>query len=171
MGEHEAARARPDRGGDRLQRRVVGVGLDVDVDRHEALLVDGRDRRREADGGGDHLVAGAQRTLVQMRRRRRDRQQVRLRSGADQQRVVALGRAREAGAELGGEAALGEVGVQDRGGGRDQVRGVEDLRRHRHARAPGRERLGLQRRLGVAPDGGERLLAQRVDAQLSRPAA
>ena len=155
--EHEAARARPDRGGDRLERRVVGVGLDVDVDRHEAVLVDGRDRRREADRGADDLVArlpAAARAGATWRRATASR----LAWEPDPTRTACARSAAAAkpGAERGGEAALGEVGVEHRLGGRDEVLGAEHLRGDRDARRAGRERLRRQRRLGVAADRVER---------------
>ena len=69
----DAAGARADRGGERLERRVVGVGLDVDVDRHAARA--GRAARPwwgSRRAGGDDLVAGLSGRSCRCERRGRD---------------------------------------------------------------------------------------------------
>ena len=99
--------------------------------------------RRGATVVGNPIAAvitsspGRSGALVQVRRRRRDREQVRLRAGADEHGVLAVDGRGEAGAERVGEAALGQVGVQDRVGGRDEVR---------RRRAPSRRRGRATRR-------------------------
>ena len=71
-------RPRPDR---RLELRhveVVRLQLDVDEDRDEPVEQDRVERRREACGDGDHLVARAESPLAELlRRQRRDGEQVR----------------------------------------------------------------------------------------------
>ena len=100
VGGEDAARARADRVRERLERRVVGVGLDVDVDRPQAVLVERRDGGREADRGRDHLVAGCERALVQVRAAAATASRFGLRARADERDVRALGDLRQAGAEL-----------------------------------------------------------------------
>ena len=157
VGEHEPARARADRGGDRLERRVVGVGLDVDVDRHEPVLVDGRDRGGEADRGADHLVARAERALVQVRGRRPRR-----RAGwpGSRSRPARRGARSTAAAKPARNASAKRPSVKSA----SSTASAADTRSSASStfaatatrERAGRERLGRERGLGVAADGVER---------------
>ena len=144
--------------------------LDVHVDRHQAELVERRDRRREPDRGRDHLVAGAQRALVQVRAGRRHRQQVRLRAGAHERDMAALGDLGQAGAEAIGPAALGQPAVERGVGERGELGSADDLAGDRHHGLPRHELLGLlEGRAGIALDGGERFGTQGAEVAGLRP--
>ena len=157
--------ARPARdGGLELRRRRCcrSGSVDVDEHRHEPVLDDRVDGRREAGRDGDHLVAGAQPPVAAgAASQRRSASEVRRRAGVDQQRVAlagARGRARARTPRVSGPAVSQKSRLvrdelddllrrRTRGRTRDRGRGrIEGARRVALARRTRRRARGSGRR-------------------------
>ena len=161
-----------DRRGDRLERRVVGVRLDVDVDRHETVLVEpGATVVGKPTAAVITSSPGASGRSCRCDSRRGDGEQVRLRAGADEHRVLrARSRRARPSAERIREPPLGQRGVQDGLGRRGEVLGVEHLGGDGHARRARLERLLGQRRRGVRADRLQRAARSAASSPSPAPA-
>ena len=141
---------------------VVGAELDVDEHRHEPVLDDRVDRRREAGGDGDHLVArlraGARRASARSAPRRASR-------FADEpelheQRVAHADGLRELALEPLREATGRQPEVERRVDEVQQLVRVEDPAGDRHRRLARHERARREPGVVVLRTSSRMLLAQ-----------
>ncbi len=167
VGEHDCPRPRPDGSLDGIRIGVVGRHHRVDEHRHEAVLDDGVNRRREPSRSRDHLITRPKGTLAELGGGQgRNCEEVRARSTIDEHRVASSDPPGELPFELRGKPTRREPEVEGRIDEVLQLVCVKHLAGHWHRRLPGLE-LEFRKRLGVIlgdqlHDPGAELLSRRA---------
>ncbi len=156
VGQDDRPRPGADRLLEKLRVEVVGRELDVEEDRHETVLEDRVEGRRETGRARDDLVARLQPTLAEHRRgQRRQREEVRRGARVDEERETDSHGTRDGTLELVREPPGGQPEVERGVDEMPDVVGVEDLSADRDRRLAGDERPIGPPCLAVLGDQGE----------------
>ena len=124
---------------------VVGGKLNVDKDRHQAVLNNRIDGGRKAGGNGDDFVAGLQSAVAERRRSEaRERNQIGRGSGVHQRRAAHAHEGREIAFELGGKPAGGEPEIERGFHQMLQLGSIEDLPDTGTGLSPGMKGCGVK---------------------------